>query len=82
MTDQSISCTVTHNMQKFLCSAIYGLNEESSHYNGSQVPNADSKEFIECIQKIAVLDHVSSGPFFTWTNKQDQNFLAKNLTEY
>ncbi|XVE49274.1 hypothetical protein DITRI_Ditri01bG0069900 [Diplodiscus trichospermus] len=52
---------------------------ESSNYNGSQNFNGDTKDFLECLHGIAVLDHVTSGPTFTWSNKQQGNYIAKKL---
>ncbi|XVE69029.1 hypothetical protein DITRI_Ditri09bG0116900 [Diplodiscus trichospermus] len=52
---------------------------ESSNFNGYQTSNADIKDFSECLHKIAVLDHTAFGPSFTWSNKQQGNFIAKKL---
>ena len=52
---------------------------ESSNFDGSQGLNLNSREFIECLQTIAIFDHASIGPLFTWSNKQDDGFLAKKL---
>ena len=52
---------------------------KSSSYNGSQVLIPDAKEFCECIQKLAVFDHVYNGPLHTWSNRQRDGYVAKKL---
>ena len=52
-------------------------HSESSKYTDSQ--SANIKEFQTCLQALAVFDHVFSGPMFTWSNHQDETFVAKKL---
>ena len=52
---------------------------ESSNYSDSLLMTMDMKEFIEVRNKLEVFDHGSSGPFFTWTNKHQEGFLARKL---
>ena len=114
-TDQSITCCVTSESQKFYLSASYGCNEgidrrrlwshlshmhdsfsqdpwilagdfniiahpsESLNYNGSQVVTSDIREFTECTLQLSVFDHAYTGPNFTWSNRQQDGFLARKL---
>ena len=52
---------------------------KSSKYNGFQGISNDIKEFQEIVQKLAVVDHCFSGPMFTWSNNQEEGFLARKL---
>ncbi|XP_039020658.1 uncharacterized protein LOC120152524 [Hibiscus syriacus] len=40
------------------------------------------KEFVisaNCVDDLGVFDHPYTGPFFTWSNKQQDNFMARKL---
>ncbi|XVE56937.1 hypothetical protein DITRI_Ditri04bG0050900 [Diplodiscus trichospermus] len=52
---------------------------ESSKFDSSQGTSVDIKDFQECIEHFAIFHHASVGPFFTWSNKQHENFIAKKL---
>ena len=52
---------------------------KSNRFDGSQLPNRDIKEFTECLQELAVFDHAYEGPMFTWTNCQEEGFIARKL---
>lgn len=41
--------------------------------------SAEESSFLSCIQELEVIDYSSIGPFFTWSNKQVENFIAKKL---
>ncbi|XVE68774.1 hypothetical protein DITRI_Ditri09bG0097000 [Diplodiscus trichospermus] len=57
---------------------VIACPSESSSYIGSH-PHGYIKDFSECLHQIAILDHVASGPKFTWSNKQQENYIAKKL---
>ncbi|XVE50103.1 hypothetical protein DITRI_Ditri01bG0134600 [Diplodiscus trichospermus] len=57
---------------------IYHLSK-SSKFDGTQGVTADIKDFQDCMEQLAVFDHISSGPIFTWSNNQEENFIAKKL---
>ena len=52
---------------------------ESSKYDGNQGPNADIKEFTECMQNIIVFDYAYIGPLYTWSNRQGEGYMARKL---
>ena len=52
---------------------------ETSSYNGVQGLTSKAKEFSECIQQNAIFDHAYTGPLFTWSNRQEEGFVAKKL---
>ena len=52
---------------------------KSSNFNGSKVPNSDIRDFIKCMQNLATIDHVYTGPLFTWSNRQEKGFMARKL---
>ena len=52
---------------------------ESSNYNGSQVVNADIRDFKECISALFVTNHAFIGLHYTWFNHQHEGFLAKKM---
>ena len=52
---------------------------ESSNFNGSQGANVNMKEFMDTVNDLAVFDHAFIGPLFTWSNHQDDTFLARKL---
>lgn len=52
---------------------------ECSKYDGRQIVNMEIQEFLDCQQEIGVADHFSSGCFYTWSNKQEENFQARKL---
>ncbi|XVE88838.1 hypothetical protein DITRI_Ditri19aG0100900 [Diplodiscus trichospermus] len=52
---------------------------KSSNYDGSQAITADIRDFIELRNHISIFDHLSTGPLFTWSNKQQEGFLARKL---
>ena len=52
---------------------------ESSNFNGSYVMNSSTKEFVECMQQLAVMDHAYTRLLFMWSNHQDFTFLVKKL---
>ena len=54
-------------------------HSESSKYTTSQ--SANIKEFQDCLQELAVFDHAFFGPMFTWSNHQDETFVAKSWIE-
>ncbi|XVE89222.1 hypothetical protein DITRI_Ditri19aG0133200 [Diplodiscus trichospermus] len=58
---------------------VIAHTDKSSNFNGYQVPNLDTKDFTECIQHLAVFDHVFPSPRFTWSNHQADNVIAKKL---
>ena len=49
---------------------VSGHLSESSNFDGSQVPTTDIRDFTDCMQNLAVLDHTFTGPLFTWSNRQ------------
>ena len=50
---------------------------ESSNYVNTQ--RANIKEFKECLNALGIFDHFFKGPIFTWSNRQDDTFIAKKL---
>ena len=52
---------------------------KDSRFTGSQVMNLNNKEFKECMQTLAVFDHAFTGPLLTWSNHQEEAFLARKL---
>ena len=56
---------------------VIAHHSESSKYTDSQ--GANIKDFQDCLQALAVFDHVFIGPMFTWSNHQDETFVAKKL---
>ena len=56
---------------------VIAHHSESSKCIDSQ--SANLKEFQDCLQELAVFDHVYFGPMFTWSNHQDETFVAKKL---
>ncbi|XVE57592.1 hypothetical protein DITRI_Ditri04bG0102500 [Diplodiscus trichospermus] len=53
--------------------------DESSNHCEGQAVTMDMQEFIDCRNNMEVFDHGAIGPLFTWTNKQQEGFLAKKL---
>ncbi|XVF73951.1 hypothetical protein PTKIN_Ptkin13bG0022100 [Pterospermum kingtungense] len=51
--------------------------EESS--NPRQEFTRDMADFIRCIEDLGLHDHAYTGPQLTWTNRQDEGFVAKKL---
>lgn len=52
---------------------------ECSKFDGHQVVSLEMQEFLDCQQEIVVMDHFSTGCYFTWSNRQDNNFQARKL---
>ena len=52
---------------------------ESSKYDGTQGPNADTKDFTECMQNITMFNHAYISPLYTWSNRQGEGYMAKKL---
>ena len=48
---------------------------ESSNSSDSFV----NSDFTDCKIQLSVLDHVFTGPVFTWTNKHSERFISKKL---
>ncbi|XVE67825.1 hypothetical protein DITRI_Ditri09bG0019600 [Diplodiscus trichospermus] len=72
----------TLNQKPWLLAGDFNITthpSESSTFDGSQRLSSDSKDFLDCIQKLSISDHVFSGPFYTWSNHQTENFLARKL---
>ena len=53
--------------------------DESSNSSRFNMITSDMKDFIEARRTISVFDHAYSGPLFTWSNKQQESFLARKL---
>ncbi|XVF83646.1 hypothetical protein PTKIN_Ptkin16aG0506600 [Pterospermum kingtungense] len=56
---------------------VIARSEESSNLN--QVVIADMLEFNDCLNSLSVFDHAYTGPLFTWSNHQDDGYLARKL---
>lgn len=52
---------------------------ESSKYDGNRVVTQDMRNFHEYSAKIKVIDHIFSGPAYTWINNQDETFQDRKL---
>ncbi|XP_039023159.1 uncharacterized protein LOC120155749 [Hibiscus syriacus] len=53
--------------------------QESSDYDLGSHSSADIEEFKDCLEDLEVQDHHFVGPLFTWSNKQDETYLARKL---
>ncbi|XP_039032919.1 uncharacterized protein LOC120168182 [Hibiscus syriacus] len=54
--------------------------QESSDYDLLGLhSSADMEEFKDCLEDLEVHDHPFTGPLFTWSNKQDETYLARKL---
>ncbi|OMO78705.1 reverse transcriptase [Corchorus capsularis] len=53
--------------------------EESSDYNGSQLPGSDVLAFTKCISQLDLVDHIYTGPLFTWWNKREEGSIFMKL---
>ncbi|XVF64887.1 hypothetical protein PTKIN_Ptkin09bG0203000 [Pterospermum kingtungense] len=47
--------------------------------NSNQVHNLDIQDFATCMDDLNLHDHVFASSIFTWTNRQDEGFVAKKL---
>lgn len=52
---------------------------ECSKFEGVPAINLETQEFLDCLNEIEVLDHFSTGCYFTWSNMQENNFQARKL---
>ena len=52
---------------------------ESSSFDGSQMPNSDVRDFIDCMHELAIFYLVYVWLMFTWTNRQREGFIARKL---
>ncbi|XP_039023289.1 uncharacterized protein LOC120155894 [Hibiscus syriacus] len=57
--------------------AILNVEESSAPVNSSTL--ADIFDFQNCVEGLGLFDHPFTGPLFTWTNKQQDAFLARKL---
>ncbi|KAE8724823.1 hypothetical protein F3Y22_tig00009840pilonHSYRG00015 [Hibiscus syriacus] len=54
--------------------------DESSDFESLGVHNSsDMEDFQDCLGDLDLLDHPFLGPTFTWSNRQDEGFLARKL---
>ena len=96
-TDQSITCRIEVDSKVFFFSAIHSrLSQDpwllfgdfnitaktSESYPVSQITSNDMREFMDAMLKISVFDHVFTGPILTWTNRQQDGFIARKLDEH
>ena len=51
----------------------------SESSNSTSTQNTYIKEFKECLNALGVFDHIFTGPVFTWSNHQEDSFIAKKL---
>ena len=52
---------------------------ESLSSFGNHLLSSDMKDFIEACRKISIFDHAYLGPFFAWSNKHQEGFLARKF---
>ncbi|XP_039007845.1 uncharacterized protein LOC120135683 [Hibiscus syriacus] len=55
------------------------LNVEESSVYVSSSTLVDSSEFQNCVDNLGIFDHPYNGPCFTWSNKQQDTYLARKL---
>ncbi|XVF86246.1 hypothetical protein PTKIN_Ptkin18bG0025100 [Pterospermum kingtungense] len=53
--------------------------DSSESSNGALGYRAEMQDFNNCRLQLSLMDHVFTGPLYTWTNNQDEGFLAKKL---
>ncbi|XP_039040580.1 uncharacterized protein LOC120178874 [Hibiscus syriacus] len=59
---------------------IIAKEEESSDFDVMGIHCApDMKDFQDCLENLDLMDHPFLGPLFTWSNKQEESFLARKL---
>ncbi|XP_039019820.1 uncharacterized protein LOC120151429 [Hibiscus syriacus] len=59
---------------------IFSSAQESYDFGGlGMYKNSDIDDFKECLVDLELQDHPYIGPLFTWSNKQENSFLARKL---
>ncbi|XP_039039607.1 uncharacterized protein LOC120177579 [Hibiscus syriacus] len=56
---------------------IFNMEETSNAVNSGIIP--DISDFQRCVEELRILDHQFMGPLFTWSNKQQDTYLACKL---
>ncbi|XP_039020242.1 uncharacterized protein LOC120152010 [Hibiscus syriacus] len=56
---------------------ILNTEESSGSINSSTL--ADISDFRSCVENLGVFDHPFTGPLLTWSNKQQDSYLARKL---
>lgn len=54
------------------------MQERSDYFQGMQI-SKNVKEFQVCIGKVSMVDMQSEGPFFTWSKRRIDGFVAEKL---
>ena len=57
------------------------ITNTSESYQVSQIISNDMRDFMDAMLKISVFDHVFTGPILTWTNRQEDGFIARKLDQ-
>ncbi|TYH42117.1 hypothetical protein ES332_D11G041400v1 [Gossypium tomentosum] len=68
----------SHSMSKGDFNVLFDPSE-SSDFTGDKNLSNDIKDFRDCVGELDVHDHPYNGPFFTWSNHQEDNPLARRL---
>ncbi|XP_038993211.1 uncharacterized protein LOC120116891 [Hibiscus syriacus] len=58
---------------------ILNANETSDHELLGPVSSPEMKDFLDVTQELSLQDHPYFGPLFTWSNKQQEYFVARKL---
>ncbi|KAL4379687.1 hypothetical protein GQ457_02G039520 [Hibiscus cannabinus] len=61
---------------------IINCPQESSDFDGSQVITGAMKEFLNCQEKLDVVDHPFTSSLFTWCNQREGNPLSRKLDRF
>ncbi|XP_039068117.1 uncharacterized protein LOC120214236 [Hibiscus syriacus] len=56
---------------------ILNMEESSNAVNSGTI--SDMSDFQRCVEELGILDHRFMGPLFTWSNKQQDTYLAYKL---